>query len=80
MAMPIFEFASTYRLVVYPLVAWCGWVLYVICSRLIFHPLAHIPGPKLAAVTFFYQTYFSFVDGSHFYIQIAKLHEIYGKI
>jgi hypothetical protein len=47
--------------------------------RLYFHPLAHIPGPKLAALTFLYQTYFSLVNGSRFYALIGKLHKIYGK-
>jgi hypothetical protein len=44
------------------------------------HPLAHIPGPKLAAATYIYQTYFSFHNGkSRYYIQIADLHKKYGK-
>jgi hypothetical protein len=50
--------------------AW--WVYY----DLYLHPLAHIPGPKLAATTYLYQTYFSL----RFYIQIGKLHEKYGRI
>jgi hypothetical protein len=44
------------------------------------HPLAHIPGPKLAGATYLYQTYFSFRNGkSRYYIQIADLHKIYGE-
>jgi hypothetical protein len=42
------------------------------------HPLAHIPGPRLAAITYLYQTYYSLVGGSRFYIQIGKLHEKSG--
>jgi len=52
----------------------------IVFYRLYFHPLAHIPGPKLAGLTFLYQTYFSLVNGSHFYAQIGKLHKIYGKL
>lgn len=55
-------------------------VLSTALYRLYFHPLAHIPGPKLAALTFLYQTYFSLVNGSRFYAQIGKLHKIYGKL
>jgi hypothetical protein len=43
------------------------------------HPLAHIPGPKLAASTYLYQTYFSLVGGSRYYIQIAEMHRKYGR-
>jgi hypothetical protein len=44
------------------------------------HPLAHIPGPKLAAATYLYQTYFSFRnEKSRYYIQITDLHKKYGE-
>ncbi|KAF9767249.1 hypothetical protein IL306_000204 [Fusarium sp. DS 682] len=52
-------------------------ILSVIIYRLYFHPLAKVPGPRLAAITWLYQTYYSFVGGSRFYLQIEKLHEIY---
>jgi hypothetical protein len=56
-----------------------GKLLYTTIYNLYFHPLAKIPGPKIAAATYLYQTYYSLVGGSRFYIQIKKLHEIYGK-
>jgi len=46
--------------------------------NLYFHPLTHIPGPKLAASTYLYQTYYSLIGGSRFYMQISKLHSQYG--
>jgi hypothetical protein len=52
---------------------------FTVIYNLYFHPLAKIPGPKLAGATYLYQTYFSLVGGSRFYIQIKKLHDIYGK-
>jgi hypothetical protein len=54
--------------------------LYRIFYDLKLHPLSHIPGPKLAAITYLYQTYYSIVGGSRFYIQVGKLHERYGMI
>jgi hypothetical protein len=53
-------------------------IFCVVIYRLYFHPLAKVPGPRLAAITWLYQTYYSFVGGSRFYLQIEKLHEIYG--
>jgi hypothetical protein len=56
-------------------IAYRVWKLFY---DLYLHTLARIPGPKLAAVTYLYQTYFSLVGGSRFYIQIGKLHAKYG--
>jgi hypothetical protein len=55
-----------------------AWVLGNAIYRLHFHPLAGVPGPKLAAITWLYQTYYSFVGGSRFYLHIEKLHHKYG--
>lgn len=54
------------------------WILGNITYRLYFHPLASVPGPKIAAGTWLYQTYYSFVGGSRFYLQVEKLHHKYG--
>jgi hypothetical protein len=63
----------------------CSVAIYIVAHRiyrifydLYLHPLAHIPGPRLAAITYLYQTYYSLVGGSRFFIQIGKLHEQYG--
>jgi hypothetical protein len=56
------------------------WGFGNIVYRLYFHPLANVPGPKLAAITWLYQTYYSFVGGSRFYLRIEQLHYIYGTV
>lgn len=56
------------------------WIASIVTYRLFFHPLAKIPGPRLAALTFLYQTYFSFKDGSRFYKQVGEMHKKYGPI
>lgn len=43
-----------------------------------FHPLAKIPGPKIAGAMYLYQTYYSLIGGSRYYIEIGKIHEKYG--
>ncbi|KAG7453091.1 cytochrome P450 [Guyanagaster necrorhizus] len=57
-----------------------SYVLYLVASRLLFHPLRTFPGPKLAALTSWYQAYFeSFCDGA-FVDHLERLHEIYGPV
>ncbi|KAL8663690.1 MAG: hypothetical protein Q9202_003636 [Teloschistes flavicans] len=58
-----------------------SYSLVRVIHRIFFHPLARVPGPKLAAATLLYQTYYSFAGSrSRFYIQIAKLHRAYGPV
>lgn len=47
--------------------------------RLYFHPLAHIPGPKLAALTWWYEFYFDVIQPGQYVFHIQELHKQYGK-
>ena len=61
----------------------CLSVLYSICLgvyRLYFSPLAKFPGPKLAALTLWFEFYFDVVKRGRYTWKIAKLHEQYGAI
>lgn len=42
------------------------------------HPLSHIPGPKLAAMTILYEFWFDFVKFGRFSMEIKRLHDVYG--
>jgi hypothetical protein len=58
-----------------------GIVVYcavVSIYRLYFHPLSHIPGPKLAAITHGYEFYHNIIRGGMFIWEVKRLHEIYG--
>ncbi|KAI2616903.1 cytochrome P450 [Hypomontagnella submonticulosa] len=45
-----------------------------------FHPLSHIPGPKLAAATYIPEFYYDAVLFGRYTRRIQELHEIYGPI
>ncbi|KAL9622283.1 MAG: hypothetical protein Q9160_003294 [Pyrenula sp. 1 TL-2023] len=48
--------------------------------RLYFHPLSHIPGPKLAALSWWYEFYFDGIKQGRFVLHIQDLHKQYGPI
>lgn len=51
-----------------------GLALY----RLFLHPLAKFPGPKLAAVTRYYEGYYDLYHNGQYTFKIAELHRKYG--
>ncbi|KAI9710975.1 MAG: hypothetical protein M1820_002412 [Bogoriella megaspora] len=53
---------------------------YVVISRLVLSPIAKFPGPKLAAVTFWYEFYYDVIKGGRYTWKIRELHEKYGPI
>nr|OQO29273.1 hypothetical protein B0A51_07518 [Rachicladosporium sp. CCFEE 5018] len=54
---------------------------YILLSRLYLSPISHIPGPRLAAATFWYEFYYDIWPNSHQYIwKIRDLHTKYGPV
>lgn len=55
---------------------------YILCAvyRLYLSPLAKFPGPKLAALTLWYEFFFDVVRTGTYMAEIKKMHEIYGEM
>ncbi|TVY67437.1 Cytochrome P450 monooxygenase sdnE [Lachnellula suecica] len=65
------------------LTAFLAWLLYSIgqaIHRLYFSPIANFPGPRLAAVSFWYEIYYDVYLGGQYTFKIIRLHEEYGPI
>ncbi|KAL1615380.1 hypothetical protein SLS54_009034 [Diplodia seriata] len=56
------------------------WVLGLGIYRLFFHPIAKFPGPKLAGLTYWYETYHDFLRGGKYTEKISDLHDKYAPI
>ncbi|KAK6843849.1 hypothetical protein PG989_007750 [Apiospora arundinis] len=56
------------------------YLLGLAVYRLYFSPIAGFPGPKLAALSFWYEFYYDVVCGGRYWVRIIELHDRYGPI
>ena len=64
-----------------PVITWSLGLLYLIALygyRLYLHPLAKFPGPKLAALSRWYEIYYEIICRGQFTFHIQDLHKKYG--
>lgn len=55
-----------------------AYIIYGVISRVFLSPLRKIPGPKLAALTSYYEFYFDAIQPGRFVWKIKDLHKEYG--
>lgn len=56
------------------------YTLGLVVYRLVLHPVAKFPGPKIAAATFWYEFYYDVVRRGRYFKEIEKMHAKYGKL
>lgn len=54
------------------------YLSYLVVVRLLLSPLARFPGPKLAALSNWYEFYFDVSQQGQFTAHIQNLHTLYG--
>ncbi|ATZ52267.1 hypothetical protein BCIN_08g00320 [Botrytis cinerea B05.10] len=62
------------------LIVFVGWVIYTVIWRAYLSPLAQIPGPRIAALTYLYEAYYDVWLGGQYTFKIMELHKKYGPI
>ena len=66
------------RILVSIAIALTGYTIYGAIWRLYFSPIAHIPGPKLAALTLWVEFYYDVVLMGRYTFKLQEWHERYG--
>jgi hypothetical protein len=72
------DFNGKYSLTTLLICLLLGAGAYFIAHRLIFHPLANVPGPRLAALTYLYEFYYDGLKQGQYVFRIDELHREYG--
>ncbi|KAL2807885.1 putative benzoate 4-monooxygenase cytochrome P450 [Aspergillus granulosus] len=57
-----------------------SYLVTVVAYRLTLHPLARVPGPRLAKITYLYEWYFDLYHLGQLPFKIKDLHQTYGPI
>ena len=73
------EVLSLHNLIL-ALLAFFAYSISLVVYRLYFSPLARFPGPKLAAVTLWYEFYYDVIKQGRYTWKIAELHERHGSL
>lgn len=56
------------------------YILSLTVYRLFFHPLSRFPGPKIAAITVWYEFYYDGIQRGRYTFEIQRMHDEYGPV
>ena len=76
----IFQARPAMALLATASVIWFCYLIGLAIYRLYFSPIAKFPGPKLAALTKWYECYWEVARNGRFTFHIQDLHKEYGKL
>ncbi|KAL5409151.1 hypothetical protein PMIN06_004103 [Paraphaeosphaeria minitans] len=57
-----------------------AYAIYLLYHRLYLSPIAHFPGPKLAAATYWYEFYYDIILGGKYIWKVRDMHKRYGPV
>ena len=66
------------RIFLFLLISAFLYIIGVVIYRSYLHPLAKIPGPRLAALTFLPEFYYNYLNDGSFLWKIKEWHDRYG--
>ena len=79
MMLSISSFQDAYSIITFAAAGLIAYCVFGVLYRLLFHPLAKFPGPKLAAATQWYEFYYDCIQYGQYTFKIAEMHSKYGK-
>ena len=56
------------------------FVTTLLIYRLVFSPLASVPGPVIAAATGWYEFYYDCILAGKYIFEIQRMHNVYGEL
>jgi hypothetical protein len=71
--------ASLGHYVIVAAVVTAAYTVILVAHRLFFSPLAKFPGPKIAAVTTWYEFYHDYFGRGKYVFKIKEMHDEYGE-
>lgn len=71
--------SSSFPLFALAVVAFAGYILCLSIYRLFLSPIAGVPGPRIAALTAWYEFWWDCPKQGHFMFKIREMHDRYGE-
>jgi hypothetical protein len=72
------ELFNVVRLVAIAAIILFLYAASLVLYRLFFSPIAGFPGPKIAAITGWYEFYYDYWKDGKYFFEIEKMHKRYG--